>query len=86
MSLRLPSSLPSPPLLPSPLTHSLTRAPLFHFRYPVLQGVQDVFQDISRRLPAPVEASFGEVADLRSDRNGGSGKGEGKGKKEGGCC
>jgi len=44
----------------------------------VNKGVQDVFVDISHRLPQPQEANFGEVADLRakpSDKE-----------KKGGCC
>jgi Ras-related protein Rab-5C/Ras-related protein Rab-22 len=47
----------------------------------VNKGVQDVFVDISHRLPQPQESNFGEVADLRDTR----GKDGGK-KKEGGCC
>lgn len=58
-----------------------------HPSHLMLQGVQDVFQDISRRLPAAVEASFGEVADLRSDSRGAAGGKDGKKKGEsGGCC
>ena len=48
------------------------------------KSVQDVFVDISRRLPQAVETNFGEVADLRDDGSGRSGGG--KAKKEGGCC
>ena len=43
------------------------------------KGVQDVFVDISHRLPQPQDANFGDVADLRDT----SKKGE---KKDKGCC
>ena len=45
------------------------------------KGVQDVFMELSRRLPKQQSVDFGEVADLRD--TGKSGKG---GKKEGGGC
>ena len=49
----------------------------------VNKGVQDVFMDLSRRLPQQAEASFGEVADLRDNPRAASKKG---GKEGGGCC
>jgi len=51
------------------------------------KNVQDLFVDMSRRLPQPQESTFGDVADLRSGgggSGGSSGKSEGGGK--GGCC
>jgi len=54
------------------------------------KGVQDLFVDISRKLPQPQESNIGEVADLRSDRSGGNannGNKKDKNKSEsGGCC
>jgi uncharacterized membrane protein YgcG len=58
------------------------------------KNVQDLFVDISRRLPQPVETTLGEVADLRADSKSGGGSGGkgGKGGKSGGggdgggCC
>jgi hypothetical protein len=47
------------------------------------KGVADVFVDISRRLPTPVERDIGEVADLRQ---GGGGNGRGSTASGGGCC
>ncbi len=46
------------------------------------KGVQDVFVDISKRLPKLQEANFGDVADLRDTRSAAAKSG----KKEGGCC
>ena len=45
----------------------------------VNKGVQDVFGDISRRLPQEAPANFGDVADLREK------KGD-RGEKKPGCC
>ena len=52
----------------------------------VNKGVQDVFMDLSRRLPRQAEASFEEVADLRDTSGGKTGGKGGGGGKKGGCC
>lgn len=54
----------------------------------VNKGVQDVFMDLSRRLPQQAEASFEGVADLREGARGEGAGGSGGGKKKGkeGCC
>ena len=58
------------------------------------KNVQDLFVDISRRLPQPQEVNFGDVADLRDGGRGagrsvggagGAGGSEGGGKPAG-CC
>lgn len=46
------------------------------------RNVQELFVDISRRLPAPAEAAFNDLADLTTTSTAGEGK-KGKGK---GCC
>ena len=53
--------------------------------------MQDLFTDISKRLPKPQQEAFGgDVADLRKGGGGGGaggGDGEGGGgKAKGGCC
>jgi len=52
------------------------------------RNVQELFVDISRRLPAPAEPAFNDLADLTSGS--GSGRGSDKGDKKGGkgkgCC
>ena len=58
------------------------------------KSVQEVFMDLSRRLPQLAEPSFGDVADLRDSQSsirlggGGSDGGKKKGGKAGGggCC
>ncbi len=54
------------------------------------KGVQDLFVDISRRLPQPAQdggaaGAIGEVADLRSEGRKGKGGKDGK-DSGGGCC
>ena len=56
------------------------------------KNVQDLFTDISKRLPKPQQEAFGgDVADLRKGGGGGGGGGGGDGeggggKAKGGCC
>ena len=52
------------------------------------KGVEEVFKELSRRLPKHQEANFGDVADLRdTGGRGGSKGGKGSKDKEGsGCC
>jgi Ras-related protein Rab-22 len=55
------------------------------------KNVQDLFTDISKRLPKPQEAFGGDVADLRKGGGGGGAGGGGGdegggGGKKGGCC
>ena len=47
------------------------------------KNVQDLFVDMSRRLPKPQESTFGEVADLRAEKKS---DGDGGAAKKGGCC
>jgi GTPase SAR1 family protein len=49
------------------------------------KGVADVFVDISRRLPQPVERDTDNLADLRQG-GGSSGGRQGGGSSGGGCC
>jgi GTPase SAR1 family protein len=52
------------------------------------KGVNEVFSELSRRLPQQADAGFEGVADLRDNQRGSGGGAAGKkgGKEGGGCC
>ena len=51
------------------------------------RNVQELFVDISRRLPAPAEPAFNDLADLTAGSGAGGGRGGAAGdKKKGGKC